>query len=59
MVKAVTWIDGEASVLARKHALQIDFVKSWIVKQRITTDMIERYYKLPSGDLLEIIYKWL
>ncbi len=51
-----TWIDGAADVLARKHALQVGFVMNWLVEQHVTADMIERYYKMSSGDFLDVLF---
>ncbi|KKN05780.1 hypothetical protein LCGC14_1083760 [marine sediment metagenome] len=50
------WIDGAADVLARKHCLQENYVKQWIIDKGITVDQIEKFYKMKSADMLQAIY---
>lgn len=50
------WIDGAVYVLARKHGLQFDYVRKWLISHSITSDKIEGYYKMSSGDFLDVLF---
>ena len=58
MVKdTITWIDGAAYLLSKTHCLQENYVKEWIIKQSITSDMIKNYRFMDSLDFLEIFFE--
>ena len=59
MVKARSWIDEAAKILAHKHCLQEDYITNWIKVNHITTDQVERFFKMDSPMFLETMKMWL